>query len=193
MRLSVLDNNYSAGQKILFRLIALFSRSPVPDAAKFAFYRPDFYGLAMRRLTHAVMRGDSAWSVGDRELMAAVVSQAIDSPFCIAAHSATAALAYGDERKVFAAMADLDAAPISEALRATLRLLGKLAREHGVEPEDIQQVRAAGVTRQQIEEALGVGFAFNVTARLANAFGFEVMSREGFAAGAKFLLKRGYQ
>ncbi|MFI6077944.1 hypothetical protein ACIA5C_41085 [Actinoplanes sp. NPDC051343] len=54
-------------------------------------------------------------------------------------------------------------------------------------------VLAAGVSRQQIEDALAVAAAFNITNRLADAFAFEVLSPEGFAAGAKFLLKRGYQ
>jgi hypothetical protein len=36
-------------------------------------------------------------------------------------------------------------------------------------------------------------FAFNTTDRLADAFGFEVLSPEAFAAGAKYLLKRGYR
>lgn len=193
MRLEVLDTNYSFGKKLLFRLIAFMSRNPVPDAAKLAFYRPDFYGAAMRRLTHAVMRGESAWSVGDRELMAAVVSQANESAFCIGAHSATAALAYKDEAKVTAVLLDLDTAPIAEPLRATLLLLQKLAREHRVASDDIGRAILAGATRHQIREALAVCFAFNVTARLANAFDFEVMSKEGFAAGAKFLLNRGYQ
>ena len=44
----------------------------------------------------------------------------------------------------------------------------------------------------QIEDALAVGFAFNTTDRLANAFGFDMLSQEGFEAGAKYLLKRGY-
>jgi hypothetical protein len=51
----------------------------------------------------------------------------------------------------------------------------------------------AGVSRQQIEDALAVCAAFNTTARLADAFGFEVLSPEGFEAGAKYLLKRGYR
>jgi hypothetical protein len=54
-------------------------------------------------------------------------------------------------------------------------------------------VLSAGVSRQQIEDALAVGFAFNTTDRLANAFAFEVLSQEGFEAGAKYLLKRGYR
>ena len=52
---------------------------------------------------------------------------------------------------------------------------------------------AAGATRQQVEDALAVCAAFNMTDRLADAFGFEVLSPEGFEAGAKYLLKRGYR
>ena len=52
---------------------------------------------------------------------------------------------------------------------------------------------AAGVSRQQVEDALAVCAAFNTTDRLADAFGFEVLTPEGFDAGAKYLLKRGYR
>ena len=128
------------------------SRQPVVDAVKLAFYRPDFYGAG--DLTHEAMRGPSAWSIGDRELMAAFVSQANDAPFCVTAHSATSSLWYGDDAKVAATLADLDSAPIDEPLRATLRMLGKLTRAHTVDADDIRAVLAAGVSRQQIEDAL---------------------------------------
>ena len=75
MRLDVLNRGYGPGTKLLFALIRLFSRNPVPDAAKLVFYRPDFYGSRAKEFTHEAMRGPSAWSVGDRELMAAYVSQ----------------------------------------------------------------------------------------------------------------------
>lgn len=71
MRPAVLDHGYGPGTKIFFRVIRLFSGHSVPDAAKIMFYRPDFYGAPMKELTHEAMRGPSAWSVGDRELMAA--------------------------------------------------------------------------------------------------------------------------
>jgi alkylhydroperoxidase family enzyme len=87
---------------------------------------------------------------------------------------------------------DLDTAPIGEPLRVALLLLGKLTREHTVDAEDMRKVLSAGVSPEQIEEALAACFAFNVTDRLANAFGFELLSPEGFIAGAKYLLKRGY-
>jgi AhpD family alkylhydroperoxidase len=193
MRLCILNDKYSLGTKILFTLIELVTRQALPDAAKLSFFRRRYYGLAMGTLTHEVMRGESAWSVGDRELMAALVSKAIQSPFCIAAHSAAATLAYNDDAKVRSALSNLDASPISERLRATLEFLGKVASGRRIDGDDLQIVLRAGVTRQQIEDALEVCFAFSVTARLANAFDFKILSPDGFAAGAAYLLKRGYR
>jgi uncharacterized peroxidase-related enzyme len=177
----------------LFVLVRVFTRQPVPDALKLARYRPDFAGRLLGATTQAAMRGPSVWSIGDRELMAAIVAQANQCAFCVRAHGAVAERASGDRSRVAAVLADLEQAPIEEPLRATLRLLTKLAREHTVSPEDMRQVLAAGASRQHIEEALAVAFAFNVTARLADAFGFFVGGPEMFARGAKYLLARGYQ
>jgi uncharacterized peroxidase-related enzyme len=193
MRLDVLNRGYGPGTKLLFAIIRLFSGHPVPDAAKLVFYRPDFYGARAKEFTHEAMRGPSAWSVGDRELMAAYVSKVNESAFCIGAHSATARRAYQDGPKVAAVLADLESAPVEEGLRATLRMLGKLTREGTLSAGDMRGVLSAGVSPQQIEDALAVCAAFNITDRLADAFGFEVLSSEGFEAGAKYLLKRGYR
>jgi len=139
------------------------------------------------------MRGPSAWSVGDRELMAAYVSAVNQSAFCIGAHTATASQAYGDASRVAAVLADLESAPIEEPLRATLRMLGTLTRGGTLSADDVRAVLAAGVSPQQVKDALAVGAAFNTTDRLADAFGFQVLTPEGFASGAKYLLKRGYR
>jgi uncharacterized peroxidase-related enzyme len=193
MRLDILNRGYGPGTKLLFALIRLFSGHPVPDAAKLVFYRPDFYGARAKEFTHEAMRGPSDWSVGDRELMAAYVSQVNGCAFCVGAHSATARRAYQDGPKVAAVLADLESAPVEEGLRATLRMLGKLTREGKLGAGDMREVLSAGVSRQQVEDALAVCAAFNTTGRLADAFGFEVLSPEGFEAGAKYLLKRGYR
>jgi uncharacterized peroxidase-related enzyme len=192
MRLGILNDGYGVGTKLLFSLIRLFSRQPVPDAARLTFYRPDFYGSYSKALTHAAMRGPSAWPVAERELMAAYVSKVNDCPFCIGAHTATASLAAGNEGTVTAALANLESAPVGEGLRATLRMLGKLTRDGHLAAEDVRAVLETGVSRQQVEDALAIGYAFNVTNRLANAFGFEVMNPAGFQAGARYLLRRGY-
>src|SRR5205823_440452 len=101
--------------------------------------------------------------------------------------------AYQDRPRVAAVLADLESAPIEEPLRATLRMLGKLTAEGKLSAEDMRAVLATGVTPRQVEDALAVCAAFNVTDRLADAFGFEVLSPEGFDAGAKYLLERGYR
>jgi uncharacterized peroxidase-related enzyme len=193
MRPRVLEHGYGLWPKLLFRLIRLTSGHPVPDAARITFYRPDFYGTHAKKFTHEAMRGNSTWSVGDRELMAAYVSKVNNSPFCIGAHTATATQAYQDRERVAAVLAELDSAQIDEGLRATVAMLGKLTRDGTLSADDIRAVRSAGVSHQQIEDAFAVNFAFNTTDRLANAFDFEVLSQEGFDAGARYLLKRGYK
>ncbi|MGE2725120.1 carboxymuconolactone decarboxylase family protein [Mycolicibacterium pulveris] len=191
MRLTVLERGHRLRTKALFTLVRLVSRQPVVDAVKLALYRREFYGAG--ELTHEAMRGPSAWSVGDRELMAAFVSTVNQTPFCTAAHSATSRLWYGDDAKVTATLTDLQTAPIDEGLRATLGLLAKLTREHDVNPDDIRAVLAHGVSPAQISDALAVCLAFNITDRLADAFGFDLASPEAMTAGARYLLKRGYR
>jgi uncharacterized peroxidase-related enzyme len=193
MRLEILNNGYRPATKALFAVIRLFSGQPLPDAAKLVFYRPDFYGNHAKAFTHEAMRGPSAWSVGDRELMAAYVSTVNGSTFCIGAHTATASQSYQDAPRVAAVLADLDSAPIGEPLRATLRMLGQLVSAGAVSAEEMRAVLAAGVSAEQVRDALAVAAAFNTTNRLADAFGFEVLSPEGFESGAKVLLKRGYR
>ncbi|MEU6747365.1 carboxymuconolactone decarboxylase family protein [Spirillospora sp. NPDC046719] len=193
MRLDVLNRGYRPGAKLLFAAVRLFSGRPLPDAAKVTFYRPDFYGALAKEFTHEAMRGPSAWSVGDRELMAAYVSKVNGSAFCVGAHTATATQAYGDGARVAAVLADLEAPPVEEPLRATLRMLGTLTRDGELGAGDVREVLDAGASPEQVRDALAVCAAFNTTDRLADAFGFGLLSPEGYAAGAKFLLKRGYR
>ena len=193
MRLRILDNGHGFGTKALFALIRTASRQPVLDVIKLVKYRSDFYGEPMGKVTQEAMRGPSAWSVGDRELMAAFVARSNNCEFCTKAHTAVAQGAYGDGQKVSAVLSDLESASIEEPLRATLLMLGKLTREHTVDADDMRAVLAAGASRQQIEDALAVCFSFNVISRLADAFGFLVPAPEAFEAGAKYLLARGYR
>jgi uncharacterized peroxidase-related enzyme len=198
MRLAILESGHRLGTKILLGLIRAVSRQPIAGPVKLIMYRPAFLGTNLKAVTHEAMRGPSAWSVGDRELMAALVSTVNECEYCIKAHTAVAAMAYGDEayeneKTVSAVLADLDTAPIGEPLRATLRMLRKLTREHRVEVDDMRALLAAGVSRGQIEDALAVAFAFNTMNRLADAFEFPVPGPAAFKAGAKYLLAHGYR
>src|SRR5262249_41441303 len=133
------------------------------------------------------------WSVADRELMAALVAKSNDCEWCTKAHAAVAQGAYRDGAKVSAVLSDLQTAAIEEPLRATPRMLCKLTRVDAGNAADMRAVLAAGVSREQIEDALAVCFSFNTIGRLADAFGFCVPGPKAYEAGAKYLLARGYR
>src|SRR3954468_4317093 len=155
MRLTILERGQSIGSKALFAIIRAASRQPVLDIIKLVRYRPDFYGKPMGAVTHEAMRGPSTWSVGDRELMAAVIAKANHCEFCTEAHAAVARGAYKSGEKVAAALSD-QAANIDEPLRATLQMLRKLATNRHVDAGDMRAVLDAGATREQILDALAV-------------------------------------
>jgi hypothetical protein len=97
----------------------------------------------------------------------------------------------GDDT-VAAALADLDRANLDPKLRLVLAMLRTVTRG-SVTADDMRGLLAAGVTRAQIEDALDVGWAFNVITRLADTFEFEVPTKPALEVAAKMLLKRGYK
>jgi AhpD family alkylhydroperoxidase len=193
MRLEILESGHGFGTKALFVFIAAASRRPVLDIVKLLRYRPDYFGKPMGGVTHEALRGASAWSVGDRELMAAMVAQDNECEFCTNGHAAVARAAYRNAPKVAAVLRDLDTAEIDERLRATLGMLRKLTRDHTLDARDMRRVLDAGVKREQIEDALAVAFTLNIVTRLAEAFRFFVPDHEAMEASAKVLLARGYR
>src|SRR5271168_2566096 len=107
MRLRILDSGHGFGTKALFALIRTVSRQPVLDVVKVVKYRADFYGSPMQGVTQEAMRGPSAWSVGDRELMAAFIAKTNQCEFCTKAHAAVARGAYRNGKTVSALLSDL--------------------------------------------------------------------------------------
>jgi alkylhydroperoxidase family enzyme len=125
--------------------------------------------------------------------MGAFVSKTNNCEVCTKTHAAVAAIAYQDEAKVSSALSDLETASIEEPLRATLRMLRKLTREHALDADDMRAVLAVGVSREQSEDALAVCFTFSTVDRLSRTFGWVVSGPKTFETGATFLLARGYR
>ena len=75
MRLGVVEHGHRFPERLKLLLIGLVGRRRVPDVVKTLLYRPEFFGQPMCKWTQAVMRGPSAWSVGERELFAAFTSR----------------------------------------------------------------------------------------------------------------------
>jgi hypothetical protein len=61
--------------RLLYAVIRTLSGFRAPDVVRTLRYRREFFGAAHSAHTQAVMRGPSAWSVGERELFAAFVSR----------------------------------------------------------------------------------------------------------------------
>ena len=87
---------------------------------------------------------------------------------------------------------DWRTAPVSEKVRSVLGFLEKLTlMPETVGPADIEPMRQAGVTDQEIEDAIAICFLFNVITRLADAFAFELVPERVNLSG-KMLYQRGY-
>jgi AhpD family alkylhydroperoxidase len=193
MRLAEIDQGDSLGHRALIGFISLVSGMRLPDAARVAFYHQDFLGGSLGNWTHDTMRGDSPWSISERELMAAMVATWNECPGCIGAHRAIAIK--GMPRDLAdATLADYHAAPISAGLRATLGFLEKMTRTPDqLGPDDARTLLGAGVTRTALEDAIAVGTLFGIITRYANALAFAIPTEAEFDKAGTMLLKRGYR
>ena len=75
MRLEAVARGRGLGAKAKFAMIRMFSGAPTLDVVKTLSFRPSLFGDAFNALTEEVMRGPSEWTVGERELFAAFVSE----------------------------------------------------------------------------------------------------------------------
>jgi hypothetical protein len=75
VRLAKVEGGHGLLTRIKLGMIRLMMGDRAPDVIRTMLYRPEFFGAAYSNLMHEVMRGPSDWSVGERELFAAFVSQ----------------------------------------------------------------------------------------------------------------------
>jgi uncharacterized peroxidase-related enzyme len=192
MRLPEVERGDRLLWRLLIRGISLVSGMRLPDAARIVFYHRHFFGDPMSRWTHMAMRGDSDWTVGERELMAAMTAKWNACEFCVGAHGAIAARVLG-RPLVDSALEDLQGAQLPVRLRAALKFMEVLTRTPvTLTAEDARTVLREGVTPQALEDAIAVAALFNVIGRCADALDYEVPGDADFDRAAKRLLARGY-
>lgn len=184
--------DYGRGRRPAQRLFIALTRlagAEIDDVGKVSLRRPELFGQPFLALTQLTMRGRSAWSVGERELFAAVVSHANACSFCLGTHGAIAGSALG--RSV-----DEDWRDGRFGVRATAaaRFLEVLTRDpDAVSPHDVAQARAAGVDDASLAEAVYVAYAFNTVNRVADALEFRHPSERARLRGARVLRLLGYR
>jgi uncharacterized peroxidase-related enzyme len=170
MRPAILDRGQGLPQRIALTVMGWVTRTEPDPVAKVCMYRPELFGRPWLTWAPDLMRGRSEWTPGEREVIAAFVSQLNDCPFCVGVHAGIA-----DRR---------DAGPSDPIawwrhgkapahLAAIFGMLEKVTlTPDNVGPDDMTRAREAGLSHAAITDALYVCYFFNVINRMANAFDF---------------------
>ena len=136
-----------------------------------AYPGPARHLLAFHEL---VLRGESPFTPGERELIAAYVSGLNDCGYCHGIHTVTAE-AFGVPAGVLtAAVTDLASAPVDERLKPVLAYVGKLTRTPARMTEaDAEAVFAAGWDERALHDAVLVCALFNFMNRMVEGLGIQ--------------------
>ena len=81
MRLVAVRRGNRWPNRLFLRLIGTLAKMDPPDVVRTMTYRSGFFGGPFTAVLQSVMRGPSAWTVGERELMAAYTSYLNLCPF----------------------------------------------------------------------------------------------------------------
>ncbi len=94
---------------------------------------------------------------------------------------------------VDATLDDWRGAPLRPQILAALGLIEKLTSSpEDVGPSQMEELRAAGVTDEAVEQVAVVCALFNIIDRVADALDFHLPTEEGYQKSADSLLKFGY-
>jgi uncharacterized peroxidase-related enzyme len=179
--------------RLLFAVMRVVTGRDVPDIVKVRYYRPRFFGKPFSELAQAVMRGPSPWTIGERELFAAFVSARNRCQFCATTHEAVASTVL-DPSIAAAVVTDWHTAQVDDRVRATLGLLEKLTlTPDDVGPRDVRVVLDAGVSPEEIRDAIEVCALFNMINPVADGLDFALPTTADRALNTRVLLKLGYR
>jgi uncharacterized peroxidase-related enzyme len=144
----------------------------VPNVLRFYALRPSRL-LAWNAHYDEAMKGDSTLTKAEREMIAVVVSVANSCAYCIAAHSAALRKLTKDPPLADQIAADYAQAGISDRMKRALDYALKLTRSpDAMAEEDVQRLRAAGWTDEDVMDITEVTALFNFSNRMASGLGW---------------------
>jgi uncharacterized peroxidase-related enzyme len=166
-----------------------------PGIRSLFMYRPET-AIPLTALAEVLLRGESTLERGERELIAAYVSRLNDCNFCAWSHGAFAAHQLTEGMSVVEAThADLDTSPVSEKMKALLRLAGKVQQGGlAVGSDDVEAARQQGATDLEIHDTVLIAAAFCMFNRYVD--GLAVVTPDdpsAYAHMAELVTEAGYQ
>jgi uncharacterized peroxidase-related enzyme len=140
----------------------------------------------------ALLRGESQFSVEQRELMAAYVSGVNSCRYCYGAHSEVA-MQFGIPESVLTALLDdFDNADIDSKLRPVLAYMKKLTKTPTqMTQADAQTILDAGWSEQAFYDAVSICCLYNFMNRFVEGLGLTPVP-EQFAFEGKMIVDGGY-
>lgn len=133
----------------------------VPGIRSLAMFRPET-AKPLYELAQVLLRGPSPLSPAERELIATYVSSGNTCNFCMKSHAATARKLFGEQENVVdCVINDMDSAPVSDKMKALLRIAGRV-RISGkeVSQEDIDEARRQGAGDRDIHDTVLIAATF---------------------------------
>lgn len=146
-------------------------------------------------LAEVLLRGESPLTRGERELIAAYVSEQNDCEFCAASHGACAAVLLPEGTPlVDQVRKNPDEAPISDKLRALLAIAGAVAQGGwAVKDEHVAAARAAGAQDRDIHDTVLIAAAFSMYNRYVDGLAtLTPHDPAAYAMMAERLVNQGY-
>ncbi len=115
----------------------------------------------IRLITQILLRGNSSLTVGERELIATIVSSRNCTNFCELAHTKVADLLYGETETAKMVKLNFETAPISNKMKALLNI-ATLTQQGGkyVTDEAIERGKNAGATDLEIHDTVLIAALF---------------------------------
>ncbi|MEV6985555.1 carboxymuconolactone decarboxylase family protein [Sphaerisporangium sp. NPDC051017] len=147
------------------------------------------------RADETIDRDDNTLTRGERELIAAYVSSLNQCKFCSTSHAAFAAAQLpGGAEVVVDTCTDLDTAPVSDKVKALLRVAGAVQQTgKAVTPELVAAAREAGATDLEIHDTVLVAAAFCMYNRYVDGLGtWAPDDAAGYEAAAQSIVAEGY-
>jgi uncharacterized peroxidase-related enzyme len=144
----------------------------LPGISALFAYRPET-AAPLGRLGEVLLRGPSSLTVGERELIATVVSNGNECRFCTGSHAAAAAETIeGGRAVVDAACGGIDDAPVSAKVKALLRI-ALAVRETGraVTDELVAAARDEGATDLELHDTVLIAASFCLFNRYVDGLG----------------------
>jgi uncharacterized peroxidase-related enzyme len=157
-------------------------------------FRPET-ARPLNELAEVLLREDNSLTRGERELIAAHVSKLNGCHFCHTSHATFAALQLADGwDTVDAVVDDVDRAPVSDKLRALLRIAGAVqASGLAVTPELVADARRAGATDVEVHDAVLIAAAFCMFNRYVDGLAtWAPADREDYADAGRMIVELGY-